>query len=78
LKQFVIKRKYQLLLKKNQKLQISLQNNKINASFMRQRRILFLKNNILENNKLFSKKQRLTLDLKLFYLNNYYKKNFKK
>jgi len=45
---------------------------------MRQRRATSSKNNILKNDKLFLKKQRLALDLKSFYLNNYYKKNFKK
>jgi len=45
---------------------------------MQQRRVLFSKNNTLKDNKLFLKKQKLTFDLKLFYLNNYYEKNFKK
>jgi len=45
---------------------------------MQQYYALFSKNNTLKNNKLFLQKQRLILDLKLSYLNNYYKKNFKK
>ncbi len=45
---------------------------------MQQYCAVFSKNNILKNNKLFLKKQKLILDLRLFYLDNYYKKNFKK
>jgi len=78
LKQLVVKYKYQFLLRENQKLQISLQDNEINASFMRQRCASSSKNNTLKNDKLFLKKQRLTFDLKSSYLDNYYKKNFKK
>ncbi len=78
LKQFAVKYKYQLLLRENQKLQILLQNNKINILFTRQYCTAFSKNNILKNNKLFLKKQRSALDLRPFYLDNYYEKNFKK
>ena len=77
-KQFAVKYKYQFLLKENQKLQILLQNNKINIFSIQKYCIVFSKNNILKNNKLFLKKQKSTLDLKLFYLDNYYRKNFKK
>jgi len=77
-KQFVIKYKYQLLLKENQKLQISLQDNKISILFTQQHCATSSKNNTLKNNKLFLKKQKLIFDLKLFHLDNYYKKNFKK
>jgi len=45
---------------------------------MQQRRTSFLKNNTLKDDELFLKKQKLIFDLRLFYLNNYYKKNFKK
>ncbi len=45
---------------------------------MQQHCIALSKNNTLKNNKLFLKKQKLIFDLKLFYLDNYYKKNFKK
>jgi len=55
-KQFAVKYKYQFLLKENQKLQILLQNNKINTLFTQQYCAVFSKNNILKNNKLFLKK----------------------
>jgi len=45
---------------------------------MRQRCTLSSKNDTLKDDKLFLKKQRLILDLKLSYLNNYHEKNFKK
>jgi len=45
---------------------------------MRQYYIASSKNNTLKDNKLFLKKQRLIFDLRSSYLNNYYKKNFKK
>ncbi len=77
-KQFAVKRKYQLFLRENQKLQILLQNNKISILFTRQRCVVSSKNNILKNNKLFLKKQKSILNLRSFYLDNYYRKNFKK
>ncbi len=77
-KQFAVKYKYQLFLKKNQKFQILLQNNKISVLFTQQYCAAFSKNNILKNNKLFLKKQKSILDLRLFYLDNYYRKNVKK
>jgi len=55
-----------------------LQDNKISALFTQQYCIVFSKNNTLKDNKLSLKKQKLILDLKLSYLDNYYKKNFKK
>ncbi len=77
-KQLAVKYKYQLLLRENQKLQILLQDNKINILFIQQYCTVFSKNNTLKNNKLFLKKQKSIFDLKLFYLDNYYRKNFKK
>ena len=77
-KQFIVKYKYQLFLKKNQKLQTLLQDNKISVLFIQQYYTVFLSNNTLKNNKLFLKKQKSIFDLRSFYLDNYYKKNFKK
>jgi len=45
---------------------------------MQQHCVSFSKNNILKDDKLFLKKQKLKFDLKSFYLINYYEKNFKK
>jgi len=45
---------------------------------MQQRCALFSKNNTLKSDKLFLKKQRLIFNLRLSYLDNYYKRNFKK
>jgi len=46
--------------------------------FTQQHRVSSFKNNTLKDNKLFLKKQKSIFDLRSFYLDNYYEKNFKK
>ena len=75
-KNLKVKRKYQILLKKNKRLQIFFQNDKVNVSIRCKRSVARASNNFF--NKIFQLKcQRSIVELKSTNLNLYYNKNYK-
>ena len=76
-KNLKVKRKYQILFKRNKRLQIFFQNDKISVSIRSKRNVVSMNNNFFDEISQF-KRQRSVAELKLTNLNFYYHKNYKK
>ena len=70
------KREYQILLKKNKRLQTSFRNDEVNVSIRRRRSAVWTNNDFFDKISQF-KRQRSVAELKSTNLNLYYSKNYK-
>ena len=75
-KNLKVKREYQILLKRNKRLQISFRNDEISASIRRKHSIVRVNDNFFDKTFQF-KCQRSVVELKSTNLNLYYDKNYK-
>ena len=75
-KNLKVKREYQILLKKNKRLQTSFQNDEVNVSIKRRRSVVRTSDNSFDETFQF-KRQRSVVELKSTNLNLYYDKSYK-
>ena len=75
-KNLKLKRKYQILLKKNKRLQTSFRNDEVSVSIRRRRNAVRASNNFFDETSQF-KRQRSVAELKSANLNLYYDKSYK-
>ena len=75
-KNLKVKREYQILLKKNKRLQTFFQNDEVNVSIRRRRSVVRASNDFFNEISQF-KRQRSVVELKSANLNLYYDKSYK-